>query len=125
MKIATIIIRILLGLIFAMSSIVYFLHLFPQPELKGALKIFNEGMAASVYLLPFVKGTEFVCAVAFLSGRYVTLASVIIFPVILNIILVHSFLAPEGLPVAIFLLLSVLFLAYTNRKNYVTLFVAK
>jgi uncharacterized membrane protein YphA (DoxX/SURF4 family) len=97
----------------------------PQPELKGGVKVFMTGIEATHYLLPFIKITELLCAIAFLSGRFVPLAAVVIFPITLNILLFHAFLAPEGLPVAILLLLGNLFLAYYYRKNYATLVAAK
>ncbi len=125
MKIAVLITRILMGLLFLFASITFFLKLFPQPELHGNMKIFNEGLAASIYLMPFVKIIEFLCAVAFISGRYVTLATVIIFPIILNIFCVHAFLDQQGLPISIFLILGNLLLAYNYRKNYKTLFIVK
>ena len=125
MKITTIVIRILLGLLLMFSAVVYFFKLVPTPELQGPLKVFNDGMAAAVYLLPLIKTTELICAVAFLSGRFVPLATVVIFPITVNIIMVHSFLAPEGLPVAIFVILANLFLAYIHRKNYETLIASK
>ena len=114
-----------MGLLFLFASITFFFKLFPAPELKGSNKIFNEGMAASVYLFPLVKVIELLCGIAFVIGRFVTLATVVIFPVILNILLYHAFLAPEGLPVAILLLLGDLFLVYYYRRNYETLFRAK
>jgi putative oxidoreductase len=125
MKIATIIVRILLGLLFLWSSLAYFFHLYPEPAMTGAVKTFNEGMKASVYLFPLVKITELVCGISFISGRFVTLAAVLIFPNIVNIVLFHVFLAPAELPVAIFVLLADLFIAYNYRKNYASLFIAK
>ena len=84
-----------------------------------------EGIVASVYFIPLLKITELVCAIAFLSGRFVPLATVVIFPIVLNIVFYHAFLVPEGLPVAILLLLGNLFLAYANRKRYASLVAAK
>jgi len=125
MKIAAIVVRTLMGLLFLMSSVMYFFHLYHQPELTGAVKVFNDGMNAAIYLFPLVKIVELVCAIAFISGLYVPLAAVVIFPNILNIFLYHAFLAPAELPVAIFILLADLFLAYYYRKNYAMLFIAK
>jgi putative oxidoreductase len=125
MKIAVIIIRILIGLLFLMSSIGFFFHLFPQPELKGAVKVFSDGMIASIYLFPLVKVVELLCALSYITGRFVTLANVVIFPNVLNIVLYHAFLMPSGLPIALLLLLGNLFLAYAYRKNYATLFAIK
>jgi uncharacterized membrane protein YphA (DoxX/SURF4 family) len=126
MKIAVIIVRTLMGLMFLFASVTVLFNLMPQPEMpSGDMKTFTSGLAASGYLMTFIKVTELVCALAFLSGRYVTLAAVVIFPVILNIVLTHAFLAPEGLPIAILLLAGNLFLAYYHRENYRSLFKAK
>lgn len=85
MKIAIIIVRVLLGLIYVMSSIVVLFNLVKAPEPTGAVKTFMEGMMATKYLLPFIKITELVCGLLLLSGRFVPLATVMIFPVTLNI----------------------------------------
>lgn len=118
MKIATIIIRVLLGLLFLFASVSYFLNLVPQPELAGDMKAFNEGIEAAGYLMPLVKAIELICGLAFVSGFFVPLATVVIFPIAINILGVHIFLAPEGLPVALFVLLATLFLAYVHRDRY-------
>ena len=125
MKIAVTITRILLGLIFLFSSVSYFLNLVPQPEMEGDIKIFNLGLSASVYLIPLVKAIELLCSIAFLSGRFVPLATLVIFPIIINILLVHTFLAPEGLPVALLLLIGNLLIAYNFRKNYTPILASK
>lgn len=118
MKIATIIIRVLLGLLFVFASGSYFLDLVSQPELAGDMKTFNEGIDAAGYLMPTVKFLELICGLAFLAGRFVPLATLVIFPITVNILGVHTFLAPEGLPVAVFVLLANLFLAYRNWSHY-------
>jgi uncharacterized membrane protein YphA (DoxX/SURF4 family) len=125
MKIAVIIVRTLMGLMFAFASIAYFLKLMHEPEATGSVKIFNDGIVASVYLMPTVKIFELLCAIAFLSGRFVSLAAVLIFPIILNILLFHSFLQPSGIPLAVLLLLGDLFLAYYYRDRYKAIFAAK
>jgi putative oxidoreductase len=86
MKIAMIIIRTLMGLMFLFASIVVLFNFMPQPELKGNVKIFMDGVMVSGYLFPLIKVTEFLCGLAFISGRFVTLAAVVIFPVVINIL---------------------------------------
>jgi uncharacterized membrane protein YphA (DoxX/SURF4 family) len=125
MKIALIIVRTLMGLMFAFASITFFFKLFPIPEMTGSVKIFNDGIAASIYLMPTVKIFELLCGLAFLSGRFVSLAAVLIFPIILNILLFHTFLQPSGIPLAVMLLLGDLFLAYYYRDRYKAIFAAK
>ncbi len=125
MKIATIIVRTLVGLLFIFASVAYFAQLFPQPVLTGNMKTFNDGLTAAAYLMPFIKTTELVCGIAFISGRFTALASVVIFPITINIFFVHLFLAPEGVVLGITLLLANLFLAYANRAKYEGLWNAK
>ena len=86
------------------------------------MKVFNDGVQASVYLMPTVKVIELVCGLAFLSGRFVPLASVLIAPITVNILLTHVFLGPEGIPLAVFLVLANSFVAYYHRDRYRPLF---
>ncbi len=125
MKIAVIVVRSLMGLLFLVSSVGFFLNLFPQPVLEGNLLTFNKGVEASGYLMGLIKGTELLVAIAFLTGRFVRLAAVIIFPIIVNIFMVSIMLAPEGLPVGIFLLLGDLFVAFYFRKDYAPMLAVK
>ena len=125
MKIAVIIVRLLLGFMFLFASVVVLFKLMPQPEPTGDVKVFMEGMVVTGYLMTLIKITELVCSIAFISGFFVPLAAVVIFPVIVNIFMFHLFLGPEGLPVAILLMLGDLFLAYYYRDRYKALFKAR
>jgi putative oxidoreductase len=125
MKFVIIIVRVLMGLIFLFSSVVVLFKLVPQPELTGPVKTFNEGIAASGYFMPVLKSIELICALALLAGRFIPLTLVVLFPITFNILLFHAFLAPEGLPVAIFIFAGNLFLAYVYRDRYSPLFSAK
>jgi len=118
MKITSIVVRILMGLMFLFASITYFFKLYTPPPMTGAVKTFNDGLEASIYLMPTVKVFELLCGLAFVSGKFVQLAVVVIFPIIVNIFCFHAFLQPSGLPIAIPLLLADLFLAYYYRENY-------
>ncbi len=118
MKIAVIIVRVLMGLIFTASAVVVLFNLVDVPPMEGKVKLFNEGIAASGYFMPMLKSIELVCGLALIIGRFVPLATVVLFPITVNIFLFHAFLAPEGLPVAIFLLVGNLFLAFVNREKY-------
>ncbi|MES1182114.1 MAG: hypothetical protein ABUL44_04895, partial [Flavobacterium sp.] len=118
--IATIIVRILLGLLYAFFAAVVLFHinLGEQPAPTGAAKTFMEGMTASVYLLPLIKITELICGIALIAGLFAPLATVIIFPVSLNILFFHIFVAPDAMAMAIFIVLANLFLAYAYREKY-------
>lgn len=125
MRIAVIIIRLLMGAMFLFASVTVLFKLQPQPELTGNVKVFMEGMVASGYLLTAVKIVELICALAFLSGRFVPLATVMIFPVIFNILMFHAFLEPNGLLIAVLLMVGNLFLAWYYRERYRPLLSAK
>ncbi|MEN2402271.1 DoxX family membrane protein [Flavobacterium sp. MC2016-06] len=124
MKIATIIIRTLIGLLLLFASISFFFHLFPEPETTGNFKAFNVGLMASTYLMPLAKSIELLCGIAFVTGRYVTLANILILPITVNILFINYFLAPQGLPIAALLFLANLFLIYRYWNNYKSVFTA-
>jgi uncharacterized membrane protein YphA (DoxX/SURF4 family) len=125
MKIAVIIVRTLMGLLFLVSAIGFFFNLFPQPKMSEGATLFITGMVASQYMFPVIKVLEILIGLALILGRFVPLATVVMFPIVLNIVLFHAFMAPEGMASPVFLLLGNLFLAYTYRKNYETLVAAK
>lgn len=127
MKYAVIIIRTLIGLLFLFASVTYFLN--PSggaPEgLTGDTKTFFDGLAASKYILPVSKVFELLSSLAFVSGRFVALAVVLIFPIALNILFINAIHLPSGLPIVIPLFLGILFLAYSEREKYALLFISK
>lgn len=125
MKYATLFIRILIGIIFLATSIGFFLKLFPEPTTEGNFKAFQIGLVASSYLIPLAKSIELICGLSFLTGRYVTLANIIILPVTINILFINFFLTPQGLPLALFVFFGNLFLIYSHWENYKGLFKAK
>lgn len=119
------IVRTLMGLLFLFASIVVLLNLVPKPELTGTVKTFNDGIDSVGYFIPMLKVTELLCGLAFITGFYVPLATVVIAPIILNIFMFHAFVDHAGLPVAIFLVLANIFVAYCYRDSYKGLLRAK
>jgi uncharacterized membrane protein YphA (DoxX/SURF4 family) len=104
MKWIPVIARVLLGLVFTASGIGGFATRFQfPPDLPAPLLAFASGLAASGYFMPLLKGTETICGLLLLSGFFVPLALVVLAPIIINIFFTHAFLAPSGLPLAIFL----------------------
>jgi uncharacterized membrane protein YphA (DoxX/SURF4 family) len=110
MKKLTLALRILMGLIFLASGIAYFFT--TPPPLEGAMADFFKGMAATRYFFYLLKGTEITCGLLLLSGRFVPLALVVLAPVILNIVMVHTFMLPSGLPLALVLAAIEIYLAF-------------
>jgi putative oxidoreductase len=122
MKIATIIVRVLIGLLLLFASVSFFLKLAPEQVTTGNFKAFQIGLVASSYLIPLTKAVELLCGLAFVTGKYVTLANILILPVTINILFINYFMTPEGLPIAIPLFLGNLFLIYRYWDNYKSVF---
>ena len=125
MKIAVVIVRTLMGLLFLFASISYLANLMPPPELSGNVKLFMDGMLATGYMMTLIKGTELVCGIAFVTGRFVPLAMLVITPVIVNIFLFHLFVETSGLPVGVALVLGNLFLAHAHWGTFKPLLSAR
>jgi uncharacterized membrane protein YphA (DoxX/SURF4 family) len=101
MKIASIIARYLLGLIFLVFGLNGFLHFIPMPPPKGALAAqFGGAIFASHYWI-VIFGVQVIGGVLLLVNQFVPLALAILGPVIVNIFFFHALMAPEGLPLAI------------------------
>lgn len=105
--------RILLGLVIFLSGLAGLLNLVPPPpDLPEKLVTFMTGLMASTYFFPLLKLTETVCGLMLLTGFFVPLALVVLAPVVLNIFLVHAFLQPSGLPLAVIIGLLMIYLSF-------------
>ena len=121
MKTATLIARIVLGLIFVVFGLNGFLHFITQPEMPQAAITFFGGLAAAGYMLPLLFGTQIVGGVLLLIGM-VPLALLILAPVIVNILGFHLFVSPSGLGLALVVAALELFLAWAHRDAFWPLF---
>jgi len=116
MKIATLVARLLLGFVFVASGVAFFLS--PPPPLDGPIAEFFKGMAATRYFFYLLKGTEIVAGLFLLTGLFVPLALVVLAPIILNIFLIHLFIAPApaSIVTAVVLGLLEIFLAFISAQ---------
>ena len=127
MKNAIIIIRTLFGLLLVFSAVVVLFKVpVDAPAPTGNALTFMTGLMATGYFMTLLKVVELICGMMLIANICAPLATVAIFPISLNIILFHAFLDdPKKLPVAVFVILANLFLAYAYRKNYVGLLATK
>ena len=124
MKIAALIARILLGLVFVvfgLNGIHPFMPMGPMPG--GAAGQFIAAMMQSHYSL-VVAIIQVIGGALLLANRYLTLGLVLLGPVIVNIFLFHALMEPNGLPIAIVVVLLWFVLAYHARRNLAGIFAA-
>ena len=101
MKILTSVSRFLLGLIFLVFGLNGFLHFIPMPPPSGVAAQFLGSMFVTKYLL-FVFAIQLIGGVLLLINRYVPIALTILGPIIVNILLFHGLMNPDGLGLALF-----------------------
>jgi hypothetical protein len=121
MKVAMLIARVLLGLIFVVFGLNGFLHFLPQPPMPQAALAFFGALAATGYMLPQLFLSQLLGGGLLLLGM-IPLGLLILAPVIVNIVAFHVFLAPDGLPLAVVVAALELFLAWTHREAFRPLF---
>ena len=122
MKIATIIVRVLLGLVFVVFGSNAFLHFIPVPPLPHTpAGNFLNALFVSNYVL-FIALCQIIGGLLLLIGFFVPLGLVILGPVIVNIVCYHIFMDRSGLPLAIIISLLALFLLWRYRSSFAGVF---
>jgi hypothetical protein len=124
MKIASLIARYLLGLIFLVFGLNGFLHFIPMPPPTGIAGQFLGALFVSHYLVP-VFLLQAIPAILLLLNRFVPLALTLLAPVIVNIVLFHVLMAPEGLPMAVIVTLLWILTALGVRTAFAGLLQAR
>jgi putative oxidoreductase len=100
MKIATVIARNLLGLLFLVMGLNGFLHFIPMPPPTGLAGQYFTVMFVSHYMV-LVFLLQVIGGALLLANRFVPLALILLGPILVNILLFHSLMAPAGLPLAL------------------------
>lgn len=126
MKIAVIIARTLLGLIFFVFGLNFFLHFIPMPPPgPGKAGAFEGGLFESGYFFPFMKIIEVVSGLFLIINRFTAFFLLLLFPITINIFLFHAFLAPSGLAMGGLMLVLHLFLGVAYGKYYSAVFTGR
>jgi putative oxidoreductase len=124
MKIAALIARFLLGLVFFVFGLNGFLHFITGAIPPGPAGAFvNAIMATHYWVVVFL--VQAIGGLLLLVNRYVPLALVILGPVIVNIFFFHVFMAPAGLPMAVVVVILWTIVAFRNKQYLAGIFVQK
>jgi DoxX-like protein len=119
--------RLVLGACFFVFGLNGFLSFIPPPagpQPAGAMA-FGMALMQTGYMFPLIKGTEVVAGALLLSNRFVPLALALLAPVIVNIVLFHALLAPEGTVIALATLVLELYLAWVHRRAFAPMLAAR
>ncbi|HEY8661584.1 MAG TPA: hypothetical protein VIL78_21285 [Hanamia sp.] len=126
MKITVLISRILLGFIYLVFGLDYFLRFIPyQPLHIGKTGAFIAGLKGIGYFYPMLKVIQITGGLSLLFNRYAPFFAVVLFPISLNVLLFHTILVPSGWLMGVTLMVPNLLLGYGYRKYYSGMFTAK
>ena len=124
MKIAALIARILLGLVFVVFGLNGFLHFMNGPLPSGLAGQFLGALMQSHFDL-VVSAVELAGGALLLANRYVPLALVLLGPVIVNIFFYHLLMDRSGLIIAIAVIILWGLIALRHRQYFSGLFVQR
>src|SRR5690625_3823049 len=116
--------RFCLGLIFLVAGLNGYFVIF---EMEPLIQTSPEAMALFEfrYLLIVEKSLEIICGVLLLINRFTPLTLAILLPIVANIFLFHLFIDHSLLPLAIFLVIILIYLLFFYRKIFISLFERK
>ena len=100
MKVATIVARVLLGLVFVVFGSNAFLQILPMPEMTGAPAQFIGSLAATGYL-QVIAALQVIGGALLLIGKFVPVGLTLLGPIIVNIVLYHIFMDTSGMVIAV------------------------
>jgi putative oxidoreductase len=122
MKIAALVSRLLLGLVFVVFGLNGFLQFIHMPPPTGvAAQFFGAIFASRYYVVIF--GLQVIGGLLLLLNRFVPLALVLLAPVIVNIFFFHALMATAGLPLAVVVVILWTILALRNKQHLSGIFV--
>ena len=124
MKIAVLIARILLGLLFLVFGLNGFLNFIHGPMPTGVAGQYLAVMGGTLYI-HFVFVVQIVGGLLLLSGQFIPLALVLLGPIIINILLFHVSMQPSGLPPGLLATVLWFIVFFGVRKAFAGIFAQK
>jgi putative oxidoreductase len=124
MKIAVLVARVLLGLIFLFFGLNGFFNFLHAPMPPGQVGQFMALLGPTIHM-HFVFLVQIVGGLLLLSGQFIPLALILLGPVIVNILLFHLALQPAGLPPGLVTAVLWFIIFFGVRQAFAGVFVRK
>ena len=118
---ATVVTRVLTGLLFATTGLNGFIMFMPAPDPSTMAPegvAFSAALHATGYMLQLASGVQLLAGVLLVIGRFVPLALALLAPMVVNIFLFHVFLEPSGMVMALLVVAAEIGLAWAYRDKF-------
>ena len=125
MKIAALICRILLGLVFTIFGANGLHPFLPMPPMPAGLARDYVTILMQSHYVVVVAAVQFISGLMLLANFYVPLALTLLGPVLVNILCYHFLMQPVGLPLALIVTLLWFVLFFYYRRSFAGIFERK
>ena len=109
--------RILFGALFLVFFLMWVFE-WKLPDVPPRAMKLREGLLAAGYFFPVIYNVYLLVGLSYLTNRFVPLATIVLFPITLNVVLYHIFLVPNLLPLTAFLVIPQGVMIYASRGAY-------
>ncbi len=123
MRIASLIARLLLGIVFTFAGVSP-LFMGNPPSMPGLVGVVNSALYQSHWMYAIALA-QFVAGILLLTNRYVTLALVILGAFLYNSLVFHALLMPATLPIPLAVVVLWVIASLPYRAEFAALFMAK
>ena len=110
--------RIIFGLILLIFGLNKFLDFLPPLEANDAANNFFGALINTGYMMSFIAITEIIAGILLFANKFVPLALVIIFPIMINAFLFHLFLDPGNIVPALLSISLNIILFFVHKRSY-------
>lgn len=109
--------QVLTGLMLIGFFFLWFLG-FEPPDVPPTAQRLREGLLSAGYFFPLISAVYLLVGVSYVTDRFAALATIVLFPVTLNVFFYHLFLIPATLYLTLFLVVPNLVMIYVHREAY-------
>ncbi len=113
------VVALLNGLLFTIFGLNKFLNFVPTPpDLPEKMKLNFEAFMQIGWLMPLVGFGEVLGGILLIIPKTRALGAIVLFPIVVGILLTHLFVDLSGLPMALFVTLSSIWIIFENKDKY-------